>query len=203
LRRRGRARGGSECRATLYYQQVQGKSVPFTGLLLARQGIGSLLPRGVAGKVADFTGARPVVLTGLVLTAPGTLPFAWAGPATSQWPLAGALFVRGAGLSAVTIAVIARAFKDISPGEVADANAAIRIVQQVGGSFGAAVLAVILASELLSHHALTAAARGPAFDTAFWWAIGLCASTLRPALLLPSVTRQKQRAMPDEQKVTA
>jgi Major Facilitator Superfamily len=60
---------------------------------------------------ADSVGARPVVLTGLVLTSLGTLPFAWAGPAASPWLLAGALFVRGAGLSAVTIAVIAGAFK--------------------------------------------------------------------------------------------
>jgi MFS family permease len=188
----------------LYYQQVQGKSVLITGLLLAPQGIGSLLPRGIAGKIADFTGARPVVLTGLLLTALGTLPFAWAGPATSQWLLAGALFVRGAGLSAVTIAVIAGAFRDISPGEVPDANAAIRIVQQVGGSFGAAVLAVILACELLSRHALTAAARGPAFDTAFWWAIGLTAVTILPALFLPAVTRQQENPGHDrQQKVSA
>jgi EmrB/QacA subfamily drug resistance transporter len=186
----------------LYYQQVQGKSVLATGLLLAPQGVGSLLPRGIAGKVADFAGARSVVLTGLVLTLLGTLPFAWAGPATSQWLLAGALFVRGAGLSAVTIAVIAGAFKDISPAEIPDANSTIRIIQQVGGSFGAAVLAVILASELLSHHALTAAARGLAFDTAFWWAIGLTALTLLPALFLPA-TRHKPRLMPDRQKVTA
>jgi MFS family permease len=187
----------------LYYQQVLGKSVLATGLLLAPQGIGSLLPRGIAGKVADFIGARPVVLTGLVLTLLGTLPFAWAGPATSQWLLAGALFVRGAGLSAVTIAVIAGAFRDISAAEIPDANSTIRIVQQVGGSFGAAVLAVILASELLSHHALTAAARGPAFGTAFWWAIGLTALTLLPALLLPSAARHKQRLMPDKPEVTA
>jgi EmrB/QacA subfamily drug resistance transporter len=186
----------------LYYQQVQGRSVLATGLLLAPQGVGSLLPRGIAGKVADFAGARPVVLTGLVLTLLGTLPFAWAGPATSQWLLAGALFVRGAGLSAVTIAVIAGAFKDISPAAVPDANSTIRIVQQVGGSLGAAVLAVILASELLSHHAVTAAGRGLAFGTAFWWAVGLTALTLLPALLLPSVTRHKGTPAQDKQKVT-
>jgi EmrB/QacA subfamily drug resistance transporter len=186
----------------LYYQQVQGKSVLATGLLLAPQGIGSLLPRGIAGKLADRAGARPVVLTGLVLTALGTLPFAWAGPATSQWLLAGALFVRGAGLSAVTIAVIAGAFRNISPAEIPDANSTIRIVQQVGGSFGTAVLAVILGSELLSHHAL-AAARGVAFDTAFWWATGLTAVTLLPALLLPAVTRQQQKPAAEKENVTA
>ena len=82
---------------------------------------------GIAGQLADRIGPRPVAITGLVLTAFGTLPFAWAGPATSQfawagpatsqfawagpatsqWLLAGAPYIRGAGLSGVTIAVIA------------------------------------------------------------------------------------------------
>ena len=65
---------------------------------------------------------------------------------------------------------------------------------QVGGSFGTAVLAVILASELLSYHALTAAARGLAFDTAFRWAAGLTALTLLPALLLPTAAKHKEKA---------
>ena len=65
----------------------------------------------------------------------------------------------------------------------------IRIVQQVGGSFGSAVLALILASALLSHRAVTPAARGLAFDTAFWWAIGLTALALLPAVILPAWRR--------------
>jgi hypothetical protein len=41
---------------SLYYQQVQGKSAIVTGLILAPQGIGSLVPRTVAGKLADRIG---------------------------------------------------------------------------------------------------------------------------------------------------
>jgi EmrB/QacA subfamily drug resistance transporter len=175
----------------LYYQEVQGKSALVTGLLLAPQGIGSLLPRGIAGKLSDRIGPRLVAVTGLVLTALGTLAFACAGPGTSQWLLAGSLFVRGAGLAPVTIAVMAGAFRDVPPDEIPDASSTTRIVQQVGGSFGAAVLAVILASALLSHPAVTAAARGLAFNTAFWWAIGLTALALLPALLLPATAAQK------------
>jgi EmrB/QacA subfamily drug resistance transporter len=170
---------------SLYFQQVQGKSVVLTGLLLAPQGVGSLVPRGVAGKLTDRIGSRPVTLAGLVLTALGTLAFAWAGPGSNEWLLAVSLFVRGAGLAPVTIAVQTAAFRDIDPGDVPDASSTTRIVQQVGGSFGAAVLTLILSSALLSHHATTAAARGLAFGTAFWWAIGLTALTFIPALLLP------------------
>jgi EmrB/QacA subfamily drug resistance transporter len=173
----------------LFYQEVQGKSAIAAGLLLAPQGIGSLIPRGIAGRLTDRIGARPIVITGLLLTALGTLAFAWAGPGTSEWLLAASLFVRGAGLAPVTIAVVAGAFQDVRSEDVPDASSTIRIVQQIGGSFGSAVLALILASALLSHRAVTPAARGLAFDTAFWWAIGLTALALLPAVILPARRR--------------
>jgi EmrB/QacA subfamily drug resistance transporter len=169
---------------SLYYQQLLGKTALATGLLLAPQGIGSLLPRTVAGKLTDKLGPRPVVIVGLVLTALGTLPYAQAGPATSQWLLAAALLVRGAGLAAATIAVMAGAFRGLKPAEVPDASSTTRIVQQVGGSFGAAVLAVILTHELLAR----AAAPAHAYDIAFWWAVGFGALAILPALLLPGRT---------------
>ena len=174
----------------LYYQQAQDRSVLATGLLLAPQGIGSILPRTIVGKLTDQIGPRLIVITGLLLTALGTLPFTQAGPNTSEWLLAAALFVRGAGLGSATIAVMAGAFHDLRADEVPDASSTTRIVQQVGGSFGTAVLAVIIAHQLLIHHALTAAARGHAFDTAFWWAIGFSLLALLPALLLPHVRRE-------------
>jgi MFS family permease len=171
---------------SLYYQQVQGKNAIVAGLLLAPQGIGSLASRRMAGTLADRLGSRPIVITGLLLTAVGTIAFALAGPGSSEWLLAVSLGVRGAGLAPVTIAVVAGSFRDIEAGDIPDAGSTTRIVQQVGGSFGSAVLAFILASALLSHHAVTAAARGLAFDTAFWWSIGFTLIALLPAILLPA-----------------
>jgi EmrB/QacA subfamily drug resistance transporter len=170
----------------LYYQDVQGKSALITGLLLAPQGIGSLLPRTMAGRLTDRLGPRLVVIPGLALTVLGTLAFALAGPAPSDWLLSASLIVRGAGLGAVTIAVMAGAFQGVPHQEVPDASTMMRIVQQVGGSFGAAVLAVILASQLASHSILAAAFRVAAFDTSFWWAIGFTVLALAPAVLLPT-----------------
>jgi protein-S-isoprenylcysteine O-methyltransferase Ste14 len=71
----------------------------------------------------------------------------------------------------------------------------MRIVQQVGGSFGAAVLAVILATQLASHAVLTAAIRVAAFDTAFWWAIGFTVLAVAPAVLLPTRLRRHRTAL--------
>ena len=185
----------------LYYQQVQGKSAIVTGLILAPQGIGSLVPRTIAGKLTDRIGPRLVVISGLVLTAVGTLAFTQAGPHTNEWLLGGSLLVRGAGLAGTTIAVMAGAFQGIPRGEVPDASSTTRIVLQVGGSFGAAVLAFILAHQLLAHGAVTAVTRGLAFDTAFWWAIGFSVLALLPALLLPRGIATKKEPKEEKQLV--
>ena len=179
---------------SLYYQQVQARSVLATGLLLAPQGLGSLLPRTKVGTLTDKIGPRPIVITGLLLTALGTIPFTHAGPDTSILLLSAALFVRGAGLASATIAVMAGAFQHVPSSEVPDASATTRIVQQIGGSFGTAVLAVILAHQLLIHHATTALARGHAYDTAFWWAIAFSLVPLLPALLLPRIRKDSSAA---------
>jgi predicted cobalt transporter CbtA len=54
-----------------------------------------------------------------------------------------------------------------------------RIAQQVGTSFGTAIVAVVLQS-LLAHGATSA------FQSAFWWATGICVAALIPALALPA-----------------
>lgn len=177
----------------LYYQQIQGKSVIITGLLLVPQGVGSLVPRTIAGKLTDRIGPRLVVVAGLILTIAGTLAYTQAGPHTSQWLLAASLLVRGAGLAGVTIAVMAGAFQGVPREEVPDAASTTRIVLQVGGSFGAAVLAVILAHEF-THEVATAAAHATAFNIAFWWSIGFSVLALVPAFLLPSKDAKKTAA---------
>jgi EmrB/QacA subfamily drug resistance transporter len=173
----------------LYYQQIQGKSAILTGLILAPMGIGSLVPRTIAGKLTDRIGPRLVVVAGLLLTIAGTLAFTQAGPATNEWLLAVSLLVRGAGLAGVTIAVMAGAFQGVPRDQVPDAASTTRIVLQVGGSFGAAVLAVILAHQF-SHGAGTAAAHAMAFNTAFWWSIGFSVLALVPAFLLPNTAKK-------------
>src|SRR5215472_694121 len=107
----------------------------------------------------------------------------------SEWLLAATLMIRGAGLGAATIAVMAGAFQGVPRGEVPDASSTTRIVQQVGGSLGAAMLAVILAGQLTGSGVGGAAPRGAAFNVAFWWAIGFGLLALLPALPLPNGLR--------------
>jgi EmrB/QacA subfamily drug resistance transporter len=170
----------------LYYQQLRGQSVLVAGLLLAPQGLGMLLTRGQAGKLTDRIGARPVVLAGFVLTIIGTLAYTQAGLHTNELLLGLALVVRGAGLGAVTIPIMATAYLGLGGAEIAHASSATRIMQQLGGSFGAAVIAVILETQITAHHVAGAAGLSIAFANTFWWTLALTVLALLPALLLPS-----------------
>ncbi|HUA43553.1 MAG TPA: MDR family MFS transporter [Streptosporangiaceae bacterium] len=166
----------------LYFQQARGYSALTAGLLLVPQGIGSILPRTIVGKLTDRLGARPVSLVGIVLAAAGTVPFALAGPRTSDVLLVAALVVRGAGLGAATIALMAGVFQGLSKSQIPHASSATRIVQQVGGAFGAAVLVVILSGQV--HQGGSAASLTGAFDHTFWWCVGFSALAALPALLM-------------------
>ncbi|MDT7801082.1 MAG: hypothetical protein QOI78_4515 [Actinomycetota bacterium] len=180
----GLALFGSMLLLPLYYQQLRGEGVVAAGLLLAPQGLGSLLARGTGG-LADRLGPRPVVLAGIVLTAAGTLPFALGGQHTNGLLLAIALVVRGAGLSAANMAVLVGAYRDLPPERISHASSTTRIVQQIGGSFGTAVLAVVLQRQLTAHPG--AAGQVTAFGHTFAWAVAFAALAVVPALLLPGI----------------
>ncbi|MFI1354142.1 DHA2 family efflux MFS transporter permease subunit [Streptomyces sp. NPDC020898] len=166
----------------LYYQQVRGESALTAGLLLAPQGLGALLTRW-AGGLTDRIGAKPIVVAGMLLTLVGTLAYTQVGTDTSEWYLGIALVVRGAGLGAATVAIVTGAYVDLAPDDVPNATTVIRIMQQLGGSFGTAALVVILAHETTG---TTLADRAAGFGTTFWWVTGFSVLALIPALLLPS-----------------
>jgi MFS family permease len=170
----------------LYFQDVRGADALRAGLLLAPQGIGALLSRPLAGGLSDKIGARWVAFAGFAIVGLATVPFALASKSTSELYLMGALLLRGFGLAAVTIPLSAAAFVGLSQDEIPPASIITRIAQQVGGSFGVAVLAVILDAAL--RHQNTHANPAAPFDQAFWWAVGFTALALLLSLTLPGRT---------------
>ncbi|WP_300610855.1 MDR family MFS transporter [Trebonia sp.] len=186
----------------LYYQQVRGQSALFAGLLLAPQGLGMLLTRSKAGSLTDRIGARPIVLAGVVLTAAGTAAYTQVGVHTNEILLGLSLVVRGAGLGAVTIPVMAAAYLGLRPGQVPHASTVTRIAQQVGGSFGTAILAMILSTQLHALGAHGLAGQATAFGTAFWWSLGLTAIAVIPALALPRQRKDQPDVPPPPRQVS-
>ncbi len=74
---------------------------------------------------------------------------------------------------------MAVAYLGLDREQIAHASVLIRVAQQIGGSFGTAVLAVILA------HTITAGHPADAFHQSFWWATAFTAAAALLALALP------------------
>jgi EmrB/QacA subfamily drug resistance transporter len=163
----------------LYYQQLHGETVLHAALLLIPQGVGSLAARFVVGKLVARLGARLVTIASFLLAAAATVPFALAGPHTSLWLLGAMLLIRGFGIGAVLVPPMSVAYQGISRAAIPHATMNTRITQQVGTSFGIAIVAVVLQSQLV--HGATVA-----FHGAFWWSIGITIAALVPALALPA-----------------
>jgi hypothetical protein len=84
---------------------------------------------------------------------------------------------------------MATAYLGLGREQVPDASTATRIAQQVGGSFGTAIMAMILQTQLHGHAAAGTAGQATAFDIAFWWSLALTAVAIIPAVLLPRLRR--------------
>jgi hypothetical protein len=125
-----------------------------------------------------------VTIASFLVAAAATVPFALAGPHTSLWLLGAVLVIRGFGIGAVLIPPLSVAYQDVPPAGIPHATMNTRIAQQVGASFGIAIVAVALQS-LLSGGAVGA------FQGAFWWATGISVAALVPALALPGARERR------------
>ncbi|MBP2133286.1 EmrB/QacA subfamily drug resistance transporter [Methanomicrobium sp. W14] len=168
----------------LYFQQVRGESVLYTGLLLIPQGIGTLLTRGWFGRLTDSFGSRQIVMVSLVMTVLGTLPFAFADEATSPLLLAAALVLRGAGIGGLFSPVMVSAYVGIEKEHISDASIATRSLQNIGGAFGPAVLATVVGYQLQGDFVYSVRDIAGAYNATFWWLIVLTIIGLIPALFL-------------------
>jgi EmrB/QacA subfamily drug resistance transporter len=169
----------------LYYQEVRGVSPLTAGIMLVPSGVGALLSRTVAGRLLDKVGPRIITVLGFIVVTAATVPFALAGAQTSEGLLVLWLVVRGFGLGAVTMPVILAAYIGLDKEQIPHSSVLTRTTQQVGGSFGTAVLAVILASAATTHAGNLASA----FEVAFWWSVGFSAVAVLLSLWLPGRSR--------------
>ena len=168
----------------LYYQRVHGLSAVETGLMLSPQGLGTALALMIAGRLNDRIGARPVVLAGLAVTVAATIPFTMSG--TGDLVQIITLLVRGMGLGAAGIAMMAGAYQGLRHDQIPGATGLTSVIQRIGGSFGTAMLAVIL--QRASTGATAPGALESVFGDTFWWTVGFALIALIPAWLLPRTT---------------
>jgi EmrB/QacA subfamily drug resistance transporter len=178
----------------LYYQQVRGEAALHAGLLLAPQGLGMGVALVLAGRLTDRVSARSIILAGLALTTAATSAYTQIGAHTSVILLSAAALASGAGIGTAIVPAMTGVYKGLSQEAIPRATSAIRTLQQLGGSFGIAILAVVLQQQAAGDATPTGLAQ--AFGHTFWWALAFIALALIPAVLLPGVGHRSRATDP-------
>jgi hypothetical protein len=123
-----------------------------------------------------------VALAGVSILCLATLPLVFVGPSTSVLSISLVLLLRGVGIGFSFMPAMTAAFASLKPEQLSDATPQLNVVQRVGGAIGTAVLAVVL--QRASGHAPSITKLAGAFDTAYWWSLGICVLSLIPCLVL-------------------
>ncbi|MEU4677687.1 DHA2 family efflux MFS transporter permease subunit [Micromonospora sp. NPDC023737] len=131
-----------------YFLQVRGESTLAAGLLMAPQGIGAMITMPIAGTLADRVPVGRTVPFALALIVLGFFSFTQVDPNTSYLLLCGSLFVMGLGMGGTMMPIMTSALRTLSAHDVARGSTLVNILQQIGGSVGAAVMSVILTNQL-------------------------------------------------------
>jgi EmrB/QacA subfamily drug resistance transporter len=185
----GAALFGAMILVPLYYQQVRGESVIVTGLLVAPQGLGMLLVAPWIARMTERFGGGRVAFVGVSVLTLSSLPLAFIGADTSIAFISLVLFVRGVGIGLSFIPTTTVAFASLRTDQLSDATPQMNVLQRVGGAIGTAVLAVVLQRASVGAHGPEELAS--AFGTAYWWALGICAASLIPVVVLLRAEKPK------------
>lgn len=167
----------------LYFQQARGEDALHTGLLVIPFGVGMGVALAVCGLLADHAPARLLAAVGAVLTGAGALMFTRLDATTGTVAVGAAQAVYGAGIGALLVTLLTAGMRDVPPEAIPRTSTALRILQQLGGAFGSALLFIVLQRREVRHPGAAA------FGHTFWWVAAFSGATLVAALFLPSRKR--------------
>ncbi|MFN6547193.1 DHA2 family efflux MFS transporter permease subunit [Mycolicibacterium nivoides] len=151
----------------LYFVSARDQDVMAAGLLVAPQIIGTAIGFPIAGRLADRSGAGPMLIIGSVITALATVPLALADGGTSFWWLGFVLFIRGLGVALSTIPALTVSLAAVQADQLADATPILNVAQRIGASAGTAVAALVYSAHLAGTDPKDAAS--VAFTVVSWW----------------------------------
>jgi EmrB/QacA subfamily drug resistance transporter len=186
----------------IYLIHACGRSPSATGWLLAPLGIGMIVSYPWMGALTHRFGIRKVSATGALLALAGTMPFIYlASHGLSLTILVAALFLRGAGLSAVGIPSISAAYSSVKREDLPMATTSLNIVQRLGGPTLTTLCATFLGWRLKS--VTTGSTLSAAFTAAFILLCALHTLLFLATLRLPlTLDKDKKEEAPEEEPST-
>jgi EmrB/QacA subfamily drug resistance transporter len=170
---------------TYYLEETLGFSPLRTGVAFLPIVIAiSLSASFASARLLAKTGPRPLIPTGMILSAMGMVLFTRLAPDSGYWgQVLPGLVVLGLGLGLIFAPAVASATAAIEPRDAGAASAIVNTSQQIGGSIGTALLntiAVTVAARSLAHtkgavHDAQRIAALHGYSIAFWWSAGFFA----------------------------
>lgn len=172
----GLATFGSLFAIPLYFQQVRGFDVFEAGLLLTPLGVGAAIAMPLAGRLSDRVGSRELAFAGSVVTLLAAIGFSLFGPDTAlAWTVV-AGFALGVGMGATGAPVQGSLYRTLPPEQVPQGSSVLYMLNQLGGSLGVAVAALLIQ---------TAASPLDGFHHAYYGLVAILAIGTLATLWLP------------------
>lgn len=128
-------------------ETMLGYSTLTTGLVMVPRGIGTMISMYLAGHLVSRTGAKPLILLGLVLVFIGSWAFTWYSPQIDEWWVIWPGMVQGIGLGMVFVPLATITFATL-PDELTTEAAGIRqLGRTLGASLGVSLSSAVFASQ--------------------------------------------------------
>ncbi|PHK50499.1 DHA2 family efflux MFS transporter permease subunit [Staphylococcus edaphicus] len=115
-------------------------------LMLMPQGVGMLITRPLIGKLTDQYGPKVIVLVSAFFVLISTIPFISVSSHSSIIWIELALFLRGCFVGGVMLPLTSGAYLGLKNEQLTEAGVGINIIENLGSSFGGALIATIVAT---------------------------------------------------------
>lgn len=151
-----------------------------------------LVTRPLIGKLIDQIGAKYVVILSLIISLVGTIPLVFITNYTSMVWIALILFIRGTSFGGINLPLTSDAYTGLSDEELPDAGVGINIIENLGSSFGSAIIATVVAT-VLQGAQLTITHELSAYHAGFLVSVIVLALIFLPSIFLTNKTNDPQR----------
>ncbi|MFB5761526.1 MDR family MFS transporter [Paenibacillus medicaginis] len=130
----------------LFFQNFRHFTAIEAALALIPQGIGMLVTRPLIGRMIDKIGAKYVVMVSLVLCLIGSIPLIFITDKTSMIWISIVLFIRGTSFGGIMLPLTSDAYTGLDSKQLPEAGVGINMIENLGSSFGSAVIATVVAA---------------------------------------------------------